>query len=192
MQLSISLQKRKYLEPWRSREIWLNKKAVALVVEIYVNECSLCISWQRLQSFVPIGHKTHIKGIMKDFTGMQLTLVCFIAILCLNVLICKGYHHVGSKSIVRERVFKSLLYNANFFNLEKVEAHAPTSNTGRKKALSTSLSMSPSDDGIGKVKHFSITTINGQLYQIIAHQYLIYCINWYRCINWWHCCCHRF
>ena len=114
---------------------------------------------------------------MKDFTGIQLTLVCFIAILCLNIFICKGYHHVGSKSIVRERVFKSLLYNTNFFNLEKVEAYASTSNSGRTRSLSTSLSMSPSDDGIGKVKYFSTTTINEQLYQNIAHQYLLCCID---------------
>ena len=98
---------------------------------------------------------------MIDLKKMQLTstLVCFIAILCLNIFICEGYHHVGfSKSIVRDRVYTSLFYDANFFNLERVDISDSKSNSGRRMFSSTSLSMSSSDDGIGKVKYFSILT----------------------------------
>jgi hypothetical protein len=90
---------------------------------------------------------------MKDNRGMRLTatLVCFIAIFCQNVLICKGYNHAGhSKSIVRDRVFTSSFYNANCFNLERGEIFAASSNFGSKRLQSTSLSMSSGDD-TGKV-----------------------------------------
>lgn len=87
---------------------------------------------------------------------MQLTatLVCFIAILIKNVLICKGYNHAGySKSIVRDRGFTSSFYNANNHNFERCETVGPTSNFGERRLQSTSLSMSSGDD-IGKVKYF--------------------------------------
>ena len=93
---------------------------------------------------------------MKDFRGMQLTamLVCFIAILSQNVLICKGYNHAGySKSIVRDRGFTSSFYNANCFGLERGSTVAAISNFGSRRLQSTSLSMSSGDD-IGKVKYF--------------------------------------
>ena len=99
---------------------------------------------------------TDLKG-----QGMQVTsiILCFVAIFCMNVFTCKGFHHVGSsKSISHDRISTSLIYNVNNFNLEKAEVSAPPSNFGVRRMLSTSLSMSSSDDGIGKVNLFLTTT----------------------------------